>query len=100
MDKETLISLAREYVDASNAHDLARIRPMFVANARYQSSGVGDHEGAETILAMMQGFFETNPDVHWAPENFSVIENNGVEFDFVITLGGNSNRGVERLFFW
>jgi hypothetical protein len=94
-----LVEQTKSYVAASNAHDLTRIEPMFAADAIYRSSGVGQHEGAPAIIAMMKTFFDANPDVHWDTSSFRVIEENGVEFDFVISLGGNSSTGIERLFF-
>ncbi len=94
-----LTGLAKAYVDASNAHDLSRIRPMFAANAVYRSSGVGEHTGVDAIIGMMQDFFAANSDVYWDTTDFHAVEESGIEFSFVITLGGISSTGVERLFF-
>ncbi len=99
MTADDLIARTRAYVDASNDHDVERIRTMLSDGATYQSSGVGEHEGADAIIAMNTTFFAAKPDVHWQPANFRTVEGDGVEFDFVITIGGADSRGVERVFF-
>jgi len=99
VNKVSLIDWAKGYVAASNAHDLELIRPMFRETAVYQSSGVGFHEGGAQIVAMMEGFLGANPDVHWQVQNYKTIEGNGVEFDFIMCMGGEKSKGVERIFF-
>lgn len=49
---------AQKYVAASNEHDVAAIEDMLTLECEYISSGVGNHNGREVILGMMQGFFE------------------------------------------
>jgi len=98
-DNSAWIGKAWAYVEASNQHDMARIGPMLSDDIVYVSSGVGDHEGAGAVLEMMSAFHEANPDVHWQAENYRTIDRDGVEFDFVMTLGGAEHRGVERIFF-
>ena len=46
---------------------------------------------------MNRKFFADYPDVHWDTANWRMVENGGVEFDFTITLGGASHRGIERV---
>lgn len=99
MTTEELITWTRAYVDASNEHDVGRIRSMLAYDATYHSSGVGNHHGAGAIVAMNKSFFAASPDVHWQPENFRAVEDDGVEFDFVITIAGQPSKGVERVFF-
>ena len=98
-DNSPLIGKAQAYVEASNKHDMARIGPMLSDHIAYASSGVGGHEGASAVLRMMATFHEANPEVHWQAENYRLIAREGVEFDFIMTLGGAEHRGVERIFF-
>ncbi|MGI9414696.1 MAG: nuclear transport factor 2 family protein, partial [Hyphomicrobiales bacterium] len=80
-------------------HDMARMGPMFAHDMVYASSGVGSHRGADAIRAMMAGFHDANPDVHWRAEHYRLTGEDGVEFDFVMTMGGQEHPGVERIFF-
>ena len=99
IDVADLIARAAAYVDASNRHDMARIGQMLADDIAYASSGVGVHEGAQAVGAMTAAFHTANPDVHWRVEHYRPIGEDGVEFDFVITLGGEEHPGVERIFF-
>ncbi len=49
-----LFEKANVYVQASNDHDLAAIKIMFVPQAGYLSSGVGQRQGAAAVLSMMR----------------------------------------------
>ncbi|WP_108881063.1 nuclear transport factor 2 family protein [Anderseniella sp. Alg231-50] len=95
---DELIEKAKAYVAASNAHDIARIKPMLAPACSYRSAGVGRHDGADAIMTMMQSFFAANPDVHWQAENYRQRCDH-VVFDFVITMDGNSSSGVEEIHF-
>lgn len=95
---DELIRKAESYVAASNDHDIARIRPLLASECSYRSAGVGQHDGVEAIMTMMQSFFAANPDVHWQAENYR-WRSGHVVFDFVITLGANSSSGVEEIHF-
>jgi limonene-1,2-epoxide hydrolase len=95
---DELIRKAESYVAASNDHDIARIRAMLAPECSYRSAGVGQHDGVEAIVTMMQWFFAANPDVHWQVDNYQ-RRSGHVVFDFVITLGGNSSSGVEEIHF-
>lgn len=97
--EDDLVKRARAYVAASNAHDIAAIEPMIAPDCIYVSSGVGRHDGAGAIIAMMRDFFEAVPDVNWQARDYRAVTGNGVEFDFVISMNGESSTGVERLFF-
>jgi hypothetical protein len=94
-----LIARARAYVDASNAHDLDRIAPMFIGAADYASSRVGTFSGIDDIIDMMRGFFAQYPDAQWRTVNWHTLDDRGVEFDFVLTAGGTDRPGTERIFF-
>ena len=93
------IARTRDYVDASNAHDVGRIEAMLDPSALYLSTGVGRHQGANAILAMNRAFFSENPDVHWNAQNYRAIAGDGVEFDFEISFGETVATGIERVFF-
>jgi len=99
------IDRAQAYVEYSNAHDVARILPLFAENAVYTSSRVGDYNGPQAIGDMMAGFFAGFPDVHWAVDKYWPIAGNGVEFNFVMTATAAATRnsinrpGIERIFF-
>ncbi len=97
--EQDLVQRAQAYVAASNAHDVSAVETMLAAECVYESSGVGRHEGAEAIIAMMRGFFASAPDVHWQTDGYRPVAGNGVEFDFVISMNGETSNGVERLFF-
>ncbi len=98
-ESNDLQSRARAYVEASNAHDLQRIAPMFAADATYTSSRTGTFAGVPEIIAMMAGFFGQFGDAAWHTENWRVVDGDGVAFDFVLTAGGSERSGVERIFF-
>ncbi|MDA0702119.1 MAG: nuclear transport factor 2 family protein [Proteobacteria bacterium] len=96
---EKLIALAEAYFAASNAHDLDRITAMFAPDAVYRSTGVGAHDGPAAIRAMNEKFFEANPDVAWEVTARRIVPEDGVELDFVISLGGKRHAGTERVYF-
>ncbi|MBT5432497.1 MAG: SnoaL-like domain-containing protein, partial [Rhodospirillaceae bacterium] len=98
MDEAQRMTIAKAYVDASNDHDVERIATMLSKDVAYRSSGVGSHDGAETILAMNRKFFADFPDVHRETRDWRHVDTTGVEFEFTITLGGQSHQGVERIF--
>ena len=89
------IEVAKVYVAASNAHDLSAIEPMLSLNCEYQSSGVGNHVGRETILSMMKKFFADNPTVRWDAENWNTEGGQTAVFDFQFTLDSGSSTGRE-----
>lgn len=95
---DELIAKAEDYVGASNAHDIDRIRPMLAADCCYQSAGVGRHDGTDAIMAMMQSFFAANPDVHWQAQNYQ-RQADKVVFDFQIKLGTGTSAGREEIHF-
>ena len=95
---DELIEKAEAYVAASNAHDVDRISKMLAPGCSYRSAGVGRHDGADAIIAMMRSFFASNRDVHWQAENYRGHSGH-VVFDFVITMGGDSSSGVEEIHF-
>lgn len=95
---DELIKKAESYVAASNAHDIDCIRPMLAPECSYRSASVGQHDGVEAIMAMMQSFFAANPEVHWQADTYQ-RRSDHVAFDFVITLGANSSSGVEEIHF-
>lgn len=85
MSAQKNIKLAKDYVALSNKHDLKRIEIMFVGNATYHSAYFGEYKGSVAIHEMMLSFFARYPDVHWEASDYRVIDNNGVEFKFVMT---------------
>lgn len=105
MIDHSFAELARKYVEHSNAHDLVEIQKMFLDNASYESVYTGKFEGWESIADMMKGFFERIPDVEWEVENFADVEENVVEFAFVMRGTDRENgqrierQGVERIRF-
>ena len=98
-DSEKNIPKAKSYVSASNAHDVSTIGPMLALDCRYISTGVGEHRGKTAILAMMAGFFSSNPDVHWDVPEYRLEGQQCVAFDFTISTDGQSNRGLEKISF-
>ena len=98
-DSQAYIAKAQNYVSASNAHDVAAIGPMLAEECRYVSTGVGEHHGKAAILSMMEGFFSSNPDVHWDVPEYSLDGLSCVVFDFTISFGGQSSRGLEKITF-
>lgn len=105
MNTNRLIELARNYVALSNRHDLTRIKPLFAADATYYSAYFGEYQGSDTIHAMMTGFFARFPGAHWEVAEYHCIEDNGVEFAFIMTgtdkFSGErvKRHGLERIFF-
>lgn len=72
---------------------------MLDEDCRYVSTGVGEYGGKEAIIAMMTTFFAANPDVHWTVPNFRLVTETCVEFAFTISLGGQTSKGIERIWF-
>jgi len=99
------IELAKAYVALSNAHAIRFILPMFTDSANYQSSSVGEFAGRKAIGEMMAGFFERFADVHWDVGSYRHVENNLVEFKFIMTAteaqSGDriERRGLEQIEF-
>lgn len=92
------IERAKAYVDASNHHDLPRIKAMLAETCEYVSDGVGRHDGVNAICKMMESFFSLNADVHWQVDRYQLFSD-CVLFEFIITLAGKRSDGLERLFF-
>ena len=98
-DNQNHIEKAQNYVSASNAHDIAAIGPMLAQDCRYVSTGVGEHKGKAAILAMMEGFFAGNPDVHWSVPAYHMEAPDLVAFEIAITLSGKTLEGLEKISF-
>lgn len=105
MSKKEAIERAKNYVALSNAHDLPHIKPLFAADATYHSAYFGGYKGSTAIHAMMTDFFTRFPDAHWEAPEYRPIEDNGAEFDFVMTgMDASSGervqrQGLERIYF-
>lgn len=105
MNKQEPIQWAKNYVALSNDHNLALIKPLFAADATYHSAYFGEYRGSDAIHAMMGSFFTRFPDAHWEVTEYREIEDNGVEFTFVMTgvdasCGERVKRhGLERIYF-
>lgn len=105
MNKKKLIELAKQYVAMSNEHNLQRIKSLFIDDATYHSAYFGEYQGRTAIGVMMAGFFTRFPDAHWEVMEYHCIENNGVEFAFVMTGIDTSSgervkrHGLERIYF-
>ncbi len=105
MNTKHVIDLAKNYVDLSNQHQLKSIECLFMCEATYHSSFFGEYKGRIAIHEMMVSFFSRFPDVHWKVPEYRVIENNGVEFEFIMTgtdaaSGEQVERhGLERIYF-
>ncbi|MBS0299983.1 MAG: nuclear transport factor 2 family protein [Proteobacteria bacterium] len=99
------VELAKNYVTLSNHHDLALIRPLFADDATYYSAYFGEYKGSAAIHVMMISFFDRFPDAHWDVAAYHGIENDGVEFEFLMTGTDASSgervrrSGVERIYF-
>ena len=91
------IELAKAYVALSNAHRLALIAPMFVEQAVYSSSNVGEFTGRSAIEEMMADFFSRFPDVHWEVPEYRRVAKGVVEFPFTMTATeSSSGNAIER----
>jgi hypothetical protein len=77
-------SLARAYVDLSNAHSLEAVLALFDEFAVYRSDLVGVFRGRKEIAEMMGSFFELHPDVSWEVGPFESGPGGSIEFDFVM----------------
>ena len=91
------LNLARNYFEQSNQHNLDTILPMFDDNATYNSSQVGSYEGKEAIGEMMKDFFVHYPDVFWEIKSHRPVEDNGIEFIFMMRASNiNTGEHIER----
>lgn len=105
MNTKHVIDLAKNYVYLSNQHKLKLIECLFMYEATYHSSFFGEYKGRIAIHEMMVSFFSRFPDVHWDVSEYKAIENNGVEFEFIMT-GTDAvssehvkRHGLERIYF-
>ncbi|MCH9638222.1 MAG: nuclear transport factor 2 family protein [Betaproteobacteria bacterium] len=97
MNAEDLIDLAKTYVSLSNRHQIKQIDTMFMEDATYHSSFFGEYKGRIAISEMMTSFFTRFLDAYWDVTEYLVIEENGVEFKFVMTAtDAASGERVER----
>ncbi len=85
MSAQKNIELAKRYIELSNKHDLRHIETLFMGNATYNSDFLGEFNGSVAIREMMQKFFTRYPDAHWEVTDYRPIDNDGVEFDFLMT---------------
>ena len=105
MNRQEPIKWAKNYVALSNDHNLPLIKPLFAVHATYHSAYFGEYKGSAAIHAMMTAFFARFPDVHWEVAEYREIEDNGVEFAFVMTgMDASSServkrQGLERIYF-
>lgn len=105
MSKQEPIKWAKNYVALSNDHNLPLIKPLFIADATYHSAYFGEYKGSAAIHAMMVSFFGRFPDAYWKVTEYREIEDNGVEFAFVMTgMDASSServkrQGLERIYF-
>jgi hypothetical protein len=78
---------------------------MFTDKATYHSSYFGEYRGSMAIHAMMLDFFNRFPDAYWQISEYCCIQNNGVEFAFVMSGTDASSgeqikrQGLERIYF-
>ncbi|MGI9483087.1 MAG: nuclear transport factor 2 family protein [Hyphomicrobiales bacterium] len=85
---------AREYVAASNAHDLGRVEALIAEGAVYDSSSAGFHSGKAAIRQMMDQFFEAFAELHWETYDWQKDGDDAWAFDFTMT-GKNAETGAE-----
>lgn len=105
MNKQDPIQWAKNYVALSNNHNFPLIKPLFADDATYHSAYFGEYKGSDAIHAMMGSFFIRFPDAHWEVTEYREIEDNGVEFTFIMTGMDTSSdeqvqrHGLERIYF-
>ncbi|MDH5479815.1 MAG: nuclear transport factor 2 family protein [Nitrosomonas sp.] len=105
MSAKNVIDWAKNYVDLSNKHQLKLIEPMFMKEATYYSTFFGEYRGCTAIHEMMVTFFARFPDVHWEVPEYRAIEDQGVEFEFVMTATDAASgerikrHGLERVYY-
>ncbi|MCC6922510.1 MAG: nuclear transport factor 2 family protein [Nitrosomonas sp.] len=105
MNSKSYIEWAKNYVALSNKHDLRELEVMFLGSAIYHSDYFGEYKGSVAIREMMASFFARYPDAHWEVTEYRALDDNGVEFDFLMTgtdAAANEpvrRRGRERIYF-
>lgn len=85
MSSKQHIEWAQHYVELSNKHDLRRLEALFLGSAIYHSDFFGEYKGGVAIREMMMSFFARFPDVHWEVTEYRPVDEDGVEFDFLMT---------------
>ena len=99
------LALAKAYVELSNAHKPALISSLLTDSIQYQSTGVGDFSGKVNVINMMTGFFNQFLDVSWQVESYRIIENQTVEFNFIMNVTNKDSlekiqrNGLETIIF-
>ena len=105
MNPQKIIEQTKNYVMLSNSHNLELIMSLFASDATYHSVYFGEYSGSDAIHTMMINFFTSFPDAHWEVTQYRTIENNGVQFEFIMTgmdaaTGERIRRhGLERIYF-
>ena len=105
MNEFNAINWAKSYVTLSNAHELAKIKSLFTPDATYHSTYFGEYRGIDAIHDMMQSFFKRFSDAYWEVPEYCCIDDNGVEFAFLMTATDTTSgeqvqrRGLERIYF-
>ena len=82
MEQPALFSLARAWVDHSNAHDLEAIARLLAAKARYEFANADTWEGRDAIVRMLRTIFADLPDVQWDTTGYEEVSPGRVAFDF------------------
>lgn len=106
MTQSAAIAWAKHYVALSNAHELAKIKSLFIPEATYCSAYFGEYRGRDAIHAMMQNFFRRFPDAHWEVPEYGSIDVDRAQFAFIMagvdvfSSGEHVERhGLERIYF-
>jgi ketosteroid isomerase-like protein len=82
LEQPALCSLARAWVDHSNAHDLDAIARLLASQARYEYANSCAWEGRDAIVGMLRTIFADLPDVQWDTTGYQEISPGRVAFDF------------------
>ncbi len=85
------IALVQHYFDLSNNRDLENIFELFALNATYSSDNTGLYFGISDIRGMMQGFYDTYPDLRWEIHSIEETTSEIVTLNF--TLRGTDTQG-------
>jgi len=77
-------SIAGEYFELSNMHDLDRIASLFTDDTEYISANTGTFRGHGEIMAMMRAFHNSFKELHWKVHTTKETQPDTFLFDFTM----------------
>ncbi len=89
------IEIAKRYFDLSNKSDLENVEKMFRESSTYSSQNTGIFLGKESIMKMMNSFFDSFKILFWEVKSIEEVSENIFLFDFIFHWEKILKNGLE-----